>query len=827
MVERLKSSERGRRKVELSLFTHNLSSELLAKPDGELGVDVSSEVYTAFSKGSLTDRKTYWRETAREKNFGTQILDWIGRGEKPGIAQWIASQSDGDVIGMLSEVGLKSTPEKTKQDLQGENVQHLLSVVNADLAKVGQPALSADNLSVDEARSLIFYATFLSGANGPTDTKSLVDTLSGYALQASNNNSNEAIAKLQKVAPLLSTAGEEAQFALGAILVAKTHALTDRDKLKKPSTENKLSDADHGVLSFLVSNAYEGQKPLEFEQRYNVIDVLDDVEPKATKNHPYWIDHAISTDFAQKLTPEQLKSLELTLPFFTNVNLEKGTWQLNRDVFDPAYTLENNARFKNAEMLTQNDSGLFALAAVAASTPEQQAKLYQQLGETVLRVHQQNPELLRQFLEAQPDASREIFNYFEGTRAQFALSQNLGGETEKAYTAEVTRLLPGVDLNSMESLSKLTTEQRKILEDVFMRQRLPIYQKVMGDIATDPDRVLALNTKYAGEFHIQYEFDIPKTVEAWKGRIGELQEALSSNPLTLTPEQIRQIEFLAHSVNVVQAMEWLGATVPAPEERRGESQPVGEILPQSLPMGDFLQSYDNLEEKIKEQSEVVPPRQELAVMDSTHMAEFATNGMNVLDLEITEGTGEDKKLAIYTLSQKDGQVIPEYNENNPFLKQLHQEYTISGYVLDTLAQQDMGSNTLLAYVMEASSTLPQREALIKNLFAQIRSIYSDHDNAREGMHTYLTELVRQSQYEAANPENSHAERLFSSKEVTLQRLTELSDLLTSNKPLSIQDFRDMAMFALPFNLQYLSQLMEQAYVSHAGSAPDVSPEIEQ
>lgn len=835
MAERIRPKERERKRPELSHFTYNLSRNLLTKPNGELGRDIPQETLDIFQTGSIADRREFWHEKGIS-NFGTQMVAWVGKEGKSGLSQWISQQTDDDVVGMLREIGLKSTPDQTKKDLQNDGIVRLVATINENLLQAGQQQISIADLSEDQARSVIFYERYLTNDRGAEDTKSLISTLVAVAERQSNGNTEEAIAKLQKIAPLLSIAGEEAQHALGALLVAKTHAATSPEKLQEYYNPQQIPTEDETrVLEFFQKHRKKEQNvlPLELGKSYDVAQAFATLEPQAVPHGPYWVDEEIPPDFAQKLTPEQLSALQLRKPFFVNVHMEQTPEgpmlyrEVNKEVFPQAFALKDDERFANAEALTHDDSGLLALAAVSAATPEKQAELYRQLGETVLRVHESNPQLLGEFLKAQTEESVIILTNYENYRFGKEYIDRLQA-IQPQVIEEIKKMLPGVDISSMSALAKLTQEQKEVIQDVSNRLQLPVLRDVLGTIAQYPDRLIAVNTEM-GDVNqgLDYSINIPKTTAAWGERVRALSEAFSHDPLTLTPEQIRQVEFLAHSVDTAKVMEMLGAhaVVATPENEISETAPHEEGQVASMTLKALFQRFDNLEATISQTAEVLPPQQELRVIDSTEMAEFSTEKMDIRNLEITQGEGEDKTLAVFTFSENpEGNMVIQYNRDNPFLALLTKEKSIAEYSLAHFQTGSMNQqNTLLAYTLEAASTGEQREMLFKNLFKQIANIYVQHDEARDAMKNYLTFLSEQNGYWNRQT-GDHGERLFGSHENTQNRLTELSDLIDHNGELTVADFRDIGMFALPFNLQFVAQLMQEAYRSHAAQEQPSSPE---
>src|SRR5206468_11796612 len=123
-----------------------------------------------------------------------------------------------------------------------------------------------------------------------------------------------------------------------------------------------------------------------------------------------------------RLTPEELKALEVRAPFF----VDSGRWlgpnqRLVPFVWDD--DVGGQPRFSEAEGLTDYDAGSFGLAAVCAADPTGQAAVYALLTRGILAVHRSNPELLSEWLAAQGPLSTSLFVRFDRERG--ALEEKL------------------------------------------------------------------------------------------------------------------------------------------------------------------------------------------------------------------------------------------------------------------------------------------------------------------------------------------------------------------------------------------------------------------
>ena len=199
--------------------------------------------------------------------------------------------------------------------------------------------------------------------------------------------------------------------------------------------------------------------------------------PRFTKNR----NKAFFVDFSTVTPPYQFKTNKDVIPY----------------VFDP--TVSDNDRFKAAEDSTHKDSGLFALCAVSAKTPTEQAKLYEIVTQAITALHQQNGDIIANWLLAQHNE-------------------------------------PGIEINGQ----KINSLHQFIVNDYdFSEPNKPKLRPENERLLTyNPDGSLRLNTPE----------EMTDYVHLWERRITEIQTALHNH--AVQPYHLRWIEFLSHSVDV-------------------------------------------------------------------------------------------------------------------------------------------------------------------------------------------------------------------------------------------------------------------------------------
>lgn len=836
--EHLRRKEMGRI-VELSRYTPTLSYQLLTNQGkSELGTRLPEDILVQYYKQQIHDRDTYWKNK-NVGNFGLELLEWIGAMKgKDGVAQWVERQkNEPGAREILEAVGLIGTTENLQKDFQQEHAKNLLEKFDEELQKVEEKAnaIEVDNFEdqfLDHfARPLLFYANYLQPQAGQHEqARKLIETMIDAASKQSGGNIEKTIANLQKVAPLFAIAGEEGQYALAALTVAQAHATYDQEGLKNITQDSSLEPEEQRIFKFLVSEntknevgeVGKGTTTPETEELEAGVDVdvqklLSEIVPDATSTHPYFVDKPIPADFAKNLTPGQVKNLEE--PKNVWIINEKGEVLMSPDLFSPAKVLDTNPRYENAKAKTDNN--IFALAATSAETPEKQAELYKTLSETILRVHRENPTLIENFLKAQTPDSLKVLISSEEQRVNILDAKNRNN-TVSDITKEYMETFHEGNPKMPEEQDKIRqdfTDQKVIEKAEELKAFLP---NLLSNFSQYPNRFLALKRIEVPQNAVEqyvYEVDMPKTVSGWIDRISTLSKVLEQHPVTVTPEQMGQIEFLARSVNTTRIIEWLQnpqamsthetppfseTVTPAPVPMEStmpipsEPQEVGEQIETSsqnedMTMDEFFAGLVQVPEG------VVPRRNDIQIEDITKLREFPTAGKDISDYEILEkGEGRNRKFDVLRVSKgTSGESIVDYNHNeNLFISYLLKRDTIAS----RYAYADNGT-ILLGYIMEAASTPQEQEILFRSIFGQIANMYRNNSNLRIKVQRYFKSIDK----------NWKFPHLFKSADAMHKRLSQLTTKLERHEPLTKQDFLDINTYSLPFNPQSMVRGMQSYY----------------
>jgi len=230
-------------------------------------------------------------------------------------------------------------------------------------------------------------------------------------------------------------------------------------------------------------------------------------------NNPYRVD-VVPTQPLDK----DLKQYEFPHTFFVNNGLNpKGTGP-SRETAPHAYTLDNdepggyrNARYLAAEEATNGDSGLFGVSAASAKTPEEQARLFSYLSQSILNIHKINPSLLGEWIKQQSNEPEDGITRSSNLFIQFDLIKSFdratGAIVERTDGNEKLFALDGATANLDENLGNM-------------------------------DKI-TINTE--------------KTVALWQTRIPELQKALDED--SLKDYHLRWMELLGHAVRIPKLIE--------------------------------------------------------------------------------------------------------------------------------------------------------------------------------------------------------------------------------------------------------------------------------
>lgn len=221
----------------------------------------------------------------------------------------------------------------------------------------------------------------------------------------------------------------------------------------------------------------------------SVNEIFGRIQGSVPQNHEYFVENPPEK---VALTPEQLADLTSNKPFFVNIQESNGiiSYETNKEivpfVWDPKVSA---ARFIDAENQTAGDSGTLALAAVSADTPEKQAALYRAITDGVLKIHEEDPNKLLLWLQAQSagDQLSSLARFMDNDLMQTQGGVSLRPERERLLTWDETNLQ--INPDSLANFPSL-----------------------------------------------------------WQKRIQELRQALAADQLQ--PHHLRWIEFLSHSVDL-------------------------------------------------------------------------------------------------------------------------------------------------------------------------------------------------------------------------------------------------------------------------------------
>lgn len=237
-------------------------------------------------------------------------------------------------------------------------------------------------------------------------------------------------------------------------------------------------------------------QPLETKKQYDIKDIFGMVTHAPIRNTSYFVRQppseidVMNPDVVKDLTEEAVQRSFVDIATYPDSGA--GNYSNNPDVIPHAFEFGNNPNYQALERLTDNDSGLLALAGISAETHEKQAQLYRTLSLAIVQILKQNPGLLDKWLQTQKDAGKVIHPI---------LQQADGTSAPQEITVTSYMVLQQFDL-----------------------------EKGVMPPALRPDDELLLS--------------MPNFSSTWQTRIAELEQSLQRGELTLA--QLRQIEFLSH-----------------------------------------------------------------------------------------------------------------------------------------------------------------------------------------------------------------------------------------------------------------------------------------
>ncbi len=235
------------------------------------------------------------------------------------------------------------------------------------------------------------------------------------------------------------------------------------------------------------------QLPLpDTEQEYRLEELFGQVVGPVNKNTDYFVGNPPAT---LTLTAEDLKKYQSNKAFFSTYDPITGIFNPNPEVVPYTFDLGEDVRFQNAEALTDGDSGLLAVSAVAsgkgrdAESAKKQAIVFKHLVNAILSIHRVDKDLLSEWINTQ-------------------------------------RTIAGGDRSSLSFFT------------MFDRDRNT------GELKPESQRLFHYDT--AGRATIFS--DLRFFDEMWQARMTELETALRMNKLK--KHHLRWLEFLSHSTDV-------------------------------------------------------------------------------------------------------------------------------------------------------------------------------------------------------------------------------------------------------------------------------------
>ncbi|MBI3620231.1 hypothetical protein HY214_03770 [Candidatus Roizmanbacteria bacterium] len=437
--------------------------------------------------------------------------------------------------------------------------------------RIGKVVFGKDRAALNARDIRAMYDHYFTGKDKNSNLKQFVaDILTAYTVRDPSGAATVDYARLRGDLDIIqwyaAILGTDSQVIAAQLSDAEAHFKTQpqqvADEANNNNRQNNLLDEEKYYLDFVrgrpttrprptpqptaTANPPVNNSPLPAQENQppgpeSLNTRFQKVVGPVIANHIFYVDNPPARI---TLSPDELKELELTESFFINTKeLPDGgiDAQANPRVVPHVYAIGDSSaqplpRFMNGEQSTDGDSGLFALAAASSPIPEKQAQLYRQLADVVLRVHRHNPNLIKAWLDAQDHTGILLFITFDQQR--YVKSSN---------PEEV--LLPVKPPEQLENINDM--------------------RAAVDDDVTNP---------------------------LWQTRLQNLEQALQQPNPALTLAQIRQIEFLSHSVDIKKLIDKIKAdassTINVPPSPKGK--PPSTLL--SLPSNERFQqlSTENL-----------------------------------------------------------------------------------------------------------------------------------------------------------------------------------------------------------------------------------------
>lgn len=537
-------------------------SQAFSKKILDLSQENIKNAIQALYDSSITQRNSYYHQTA-EDNFGVQMLNWLGLGEdktNPNISAWLTAQKEEAVIRLLATIGITNQSPHVQTEREEVMVTQVFTIINYCLQQVQKKTLARETLSDTSQQLLRFYVRYLVNKDG---IEQLFFDLAGAAMGITSSR-DEAILLLQKISPLFAIVGYHTQFAFAGFI----KALVDRSKISasvftaiKAGVQTASDRKAWEVMGQYLKDDIPFQEEergasISLENKIAIIDLFDQIQPNAVQaRNPYWVAAGIPEDLAGKITPENVQVFETIRSLYDQSN-DQHSPVMNSEVFAPVVILGQHDRFQKVKERTDSDANILALAAASTDTPERQAKLYNALVQVILEVHTIDRNLFERFLGNQNMATLEVFAMNDFRRTLPLMDSMKIPEVVKIKQEMQQEFQK--DFNFQSPLSLAPEELIRLLQ----LWDSSIDNSVLSHIEDYPERLVAVRMEKSRQDFSMPTVDREKTIEGWQGRRENLLTVMKKEPLLLTLEQIRQIEFLGHSVNIPEVIQMIGGKYP-------------------------------------------------------------------------------------------------------------------------------------------------------------------------------------------------------------------------------------------------------------------------
>ncbi|HXS14914.1 MAG TPA: hypothetical protein VN711_02210, partial [Candidatus Saccharimonadales bacterium] len=416
-----------------------------------------------------------------------------------------------------------------------ENMALLVSAVtNGDLTREQSQMLTllSDAVNVEEAARLIKERSVSSSPQGEPKEDADISGNEGDPRLSDVGQGALQIEPQADGAPteqIMEPLGREEQGRPQEELVEKREAgRVDEERREKnwgDTYGGRALDESQGRLK----NGQESAAPFVME----MISV-----PPVREGNAFWVDAVRQPDAVVDGVKREIgfTTLEQRQPVYRVSHLFGTVGTIREEVFPADASLATDLRYKEVKALlgkprNAEEGLLLGLSGASAETPAKQAELYTGLALVVIEAHKQNPGLLREFLEAQQNTSSEA----------------VLAEREKTVVARQWEEYENAHPIDWSSYTMEAGVQQQ--------------EQIRTTLSGQDGRLLVFEEHPESEAIGKATINIEATVAGWTGRVENLGDRLRENQ-PLTPEQMRQIEFLAHAVDVTKVMRWLQGENP-------------------------------------------------------------------------------------------------------------------------------------------------------------------------------------------------------------------------------------------------------------------------